>query len=271
MRAVAVIPCRYGSTRFPGKPLAPLLGRPMIAWVVAAARRATSLAEVWVATDHEEIAGAARAAGARVAMTRPDCPSGTDRVAAAARGLAAEVVVNLQGDEPLVDPADVDGLVAVFGADRAPPMATLARPIREAADLANPDVVKVVCDRQGDALYFSRSPIPYYRDAWGRTGPGEPAPGLVGALRHYGVYAFTREALAAFTALPPGRLEAAESLEQLRALEAGWKIRVVEARGESLGVDRPEDVPRVEGELRRLGGWEAVWPSGRAPTRTGRE
>ncbi len=253
MRAVAVVPCRYASTRFPGKPLVPLLGKPMVAWVVEAARRCSALAEVWVATDDEAIAGAARAAGARVAMTSPDCPSGTDRVAEAAREIDAAVVVNLQGDEPLVDPGDLDALVAVFAAEPETRMATLARPIADPADLANPDVVKVVCDGAGHALYFSRSPLPYFRDVWGRGGVAEIPPEGPAPLRHHGVYAFRREALFAFPRLPPGRLEGAERLEQLRALEAGWRIRVVPARGEALGVDRPEDVPGAEAALRARG------------------
>ncbi|MBI5014078.1 MAG: 3-deoxy-manno-octulosonate cytidylyltransferase [Deltaproteobacteria bacterium] len=254
MRAVAVIPARYASTRFPGKPLAPLLGRPMIAWVIAAASRARSLSGVYVATDDEGIAEAARAAGAEAVLTSPDCASGSDRVAEAARSVEADVYVNLQGDEPLADPADVDALVAVFGGPHPPEMATLAQPFAPdaASDLWNPDVVKVVCAAAGDALYFSRAPIPHYRDAWPRGCGEPPAPGAhVAPLRHLGVYAYTRRALSEFGELPRGRLEQAESLEQLRALEAGWTIRVVRAVGESLGVDRPEDLPRAEAALRR--------------------
>lgn len=251
MRAVAVIPARYASTRFPGKPLALLLGRPMVAWVVAAARAAERLDEVWVATDSEPIARAAEAAGARVAMTSPACASGTDRVAETARSVRAEVYVNLQGDEPLVEPADIDRLVAVFAEEPGTRMATLARPADREGDLSDPNVVKVVCDAAGGALYFSRSPIPYYRDAWGAAGRPGPAPiGALGPLRHLGLYAFRREALLAFAALPPGRLEQAERLEQLRALEAGWRVRVLPAAGDSLGVDRPEDLARAETALR---------------------
>lgn len=264
MRAVAVIPARHASTRFPGKPLVSLLGRPMIAWVVEAAARARSLSAVWVATDHGGIAAAAEAAGAGVVLTSPDCASGTDRVAEAARSVDADVYVNLQGDEPLIDPADVDALAAAFQVADPPEMATLARPLGAgaASELWNPDVVKVVCGAGGDALYFSRSPIPYYRDAWPRgSGDAPPPPCGVAPLRHYGVYAYTRQALLAFSSLPRGRLEQAESLEQLRALEAGWRIRVVGARGESVGVDRPEDLPRAEAALRaRLGG-----PAGGSP------
>ena len=251
MRAVAVIPARYASTRFPGKPLVPLLGRPLVAWVVEAASRARRVSGVWVATDNEAIAEAARKAGAGVVMTSEQCPSGTDRVAEAARTIAADVYVNLQGGEPLVAPADVDALAGVFAKEPGVRMATLARPIATPADIADPNVVKVVRDATGHALYFSRSRIPYYRDAWSGRGDDAPAPeGLVAPLQHLGVYAFTAEALQAFTRLPPGRLEEAERLEQLRALEAGWRIRVLPAVSESVGVDRPEDLHRAEDALR---------------------
>ena len=202
MRAVAVIPARYGSSRFPGKPLVPLLEKPLIAWVVERAGACPAFAEVIVATDHPGIAEAARAAGARAVMT-------------------------------------------------SPAMATLARPLADTAEWLRPDVVKVVCDGRGNALYFSRAPIPHFRDeAEASAGPRLPDRPPVRACKHLGVYAFRREALFAFTALPEGRLEQAERLEQLRALEAGWRIRVVAARSDSVGVDRPEDVARVEEMLR---------------------
>ncbi len=248
MHAAAVIPARYGSTRFPGKPLAPILGRPMIAWVVEAARRARRIDAVWVATDHEAIARAARDAGADVALTSRACTSGTDRVAEAAEGIDAAVIVNVQGDEPLLEPGDLDALVAAFDGEE-PQMATLARPASGPGELVDPGAVKVVCTRAGDALYFSRSPIPYYREAW-RTRPGPVPEGFVEPRIHLGIYGFTRKALLAFPRLPAGGLERAECLEQLRALEAGWKIRVLPARSVSVGVDRPEDVGRVEEVLR---------------------
>lgn len=255
MRAVAVIPARYGSTRFPGKPVALLLGRPMVAWVVEAALAAGRVSEVWVATDDERIARSAEDAGARVVMTPENCPSGTDRVAAAANTVAADVYVNLQGDEPLTDPSDIDGLVGVFAAEPGTRMATLARPITGSQELSNPNVVKVVCDGAGHALYFSRSPIPYYRDSWSNGGGTAPPTGFVGPLQHVGIYAFSRGSLRDFTNLPAGRLEEAERLEQLRALEAGWKIRVLRTQTESVGVDRPEDLGRAEAALReRLAG-----------------
>lgn len=255
MHAVAVIPARFASTRFPGKPLAPLLGRPMLAWVVAAARRAARIDRVLVATDHDQIAAAARAAGAEAVMTSPACASGTDRVAEAAAGVSARVVVNVQGDEPLLDPAELDALVAAFDGDPELQMATLARPLAGDHEYADPNAVKVVCARSGDALYFSRAPIPHAREAREAAPPPAGASGLVPGvpLVHLGIYAFRRDALLAFPGLPPGALERVECLEQLRALEAGWRIRVLPARGEALGVDTPADLARAEAALAARG------------------
>jgi 3-deoxy-manno-octulosonate cytidylyltransferase (CMP-KDO synthetase) len=231
----------------------------MIEWVVRAARRAESIDEVCVATDDERIAEAARGCGALVAMTSPDCASGTDRVAEAARTLeeisGADVFVNLQGDEPALDPRDLDLLVGAFASDEPPQMATLARTIEDASELWSPDVVKVVRAFGGDALYFSRSPLPHYRDAWGGAAqaPKSAPAGAIAPLAHIGVYAFTARALQEFPRLPQGRLESAESLEQLRALEAGWKIRVLDSvGGPGVGVDRPEDVPVAEALLSKI-------------------
>lgn len=218
----------------------------MLAWVVAAAGRATHIDRVLVATDHDEIAAVARQAGAEVVMTSPRCASGTDRVAEAAAGLDAELVVNVQGDEPLLNPADLDALVAAFDGEPQLEMATLARPLARVEEYTDPNAVKVVCARGGDALYFSRAPIPHSRD-------GSP-PGASVRV-HLGIYAFRRAALLAFPGLPPGTLEQLECLEQLRALEAGWRIRVVPALGEALGVDTPADLARAEAVLRgRQGG-----------------
>jgi 3-deoxy-manno-octulosonate cytidylyltransferase (CMP-KDO synthetase) len=255
LRAVAVIPARHASARFPGKPLAPILGRPMVAWVVEGAMKAASLEAVWVATDSEEIAEAARRAGAKAAMTPAECPSGTDRMALVARQVDADVYVNVQGDEPLVEPADIDALVGALDGDPRLQMATLARPVESPRDLWSAEVVKVVCGRGGEALYFSRSPIPFYREAWSgdrARASGSPSPaGFVAPLRHFGLYAYRREALLAFPSLPRSALEEAECLEQLRALEAGWRIRVLPAQGDSIGVDRPEDLARAEEALRK--------------------
>ena len=237
--ASVIIPARYGATRFPGKPLADLCGKPIIAHVVERAKKARGVDEVVVATDHPGIADAARAAGARVVMTG-EAATGTDRVAEAMRRLdpRPEIVVNLQGDEPLIAPEAIEALVAAMQADPAVEMATLARPL-DAEELDRPHVVKVVVDARGDALYFSRAPIPHRRE-----GGASPL-----ARAHVGIYAFTARFLEAFARLPAGRLEREESLEQLRALEHGHKIRVVDTDWRGIGVDTPEDLERARRAL----------------------
>jgi 3-deoxy-manno-octulosonate cytidylyltransferase (CMP-KDO synthetase) len=237
-RVSVIIPARWGASRFPGKPLADLAGKPLITHVVARALRARGVDEVAVATDDPRIASAAGAAGARAVMTG-EAATGTDRVAAAARALEPrpDVVVNLQGDEPLIEPEAIEALVAAM-VDRSVEMATLARPLEE-GELERPHVVKVVSDLRGDALYFSRAPIPHRR-AGGASAL---------ARAHVGMYAFTRDCLERFAALPPGRLEAEESLEQLRALEHGLRIRVVDTRYRGFGVDVPEDLERARAVL----------------------
>jgi 3-deoxy-manno-octulosonate cytidylyltransferase (CMP-KDO synthetase) len=238
-RTCVIIPARYGASRFPGKPLADLAGKPLVAHVVERALAARGVAEVAVATDDDRIAAAAAAAGARAVRTG-DAATGTDRVAWAARRLepAPDVVVNLQGDEPLIEPAAIEALVAAMDADRSIRMATLARPL-EPGELARPQVVKVVLAANGDALYFSRAAIPHRRD-----GGESPL-----ALAHVGIYAFTREFLFEFAALPAGSLEREESLEQLRALEHGHRIRVVRTTYRGFGVDTPEDLERARAAL----------------------
>ena len=237
MKAIGVIPARWGSTRFPGKSLAPICGRPMIAWVVERAAGARRLAEVLVATDDERIRAVVEALGFGAVMTRGDHPSGTDRIAEAVRGRDADVVVNIQGDEPLIDPGLVDRLVAEM-AGGAWEMATAAAVIEDPAAVADPSVVKVVCNRHGQALYFSRSVIPFVRDG------GFDRGGLY--RRHIGLYAYRRDFLERMVAERPCRLERAEMLEQLRAMDMGARIRVLDWCGELAGVDTPEDVPRVE-------------------------
>ncbi len=233
--AVAVIPARWASTRFPGKPLAELAGQPMIAHVVRRALEAATVEHVIVATDDERIARAAEAAGAEAVMTG-DCPSGTDRVAAAVAGSDRwDVVVNVQGDEPLLSGENIDVLVRGLLADPDAPMATLCRPLDpERAD--DPNAVKVVCDSRGRALYFSRSAIPF---------PREAATAAALWRLHLGIYCFRREALAHFVSLAPSPLERAEGLEQLRALENGISILVFDAPHPAYGVDTPEDLLRV--------------------------
>lgn len=236
-QAVIVIPARYHSTRFPGKPLAKLWGKPLIQHVYERAVQSRQCARVIVATDDPGIAAAAGSAGAEVAMTRPDHPTGTDRVAEVARGLDCDLVVNVQGDEPLVDPASIDAAVEPLAADASIPMGTLCAPIEETADLADPNVVKVVLDQAGFALYFSRLPIPFVRD------------GSADATRyhHIGLYVYRREFLLELGSLEPTPLEQAEKLEQLRVLEHGHRIRVVIVPKPSPGVDTPAELAALEG------------------------
>lgn len=242
MRAAIVIPARYASTRFPGKPLALLAGKPMLQHVWEGARTARLAARVIVATDDARIRDAALAFGAEAVMTDPNHPTGTDRLAEVARALDAEVIVNVQGDEPLIRGAVIDAVLAPF-ADAAVEMASACRKPAAGDDVASPDVVKVVRDLRGDALYFSRSPIPHNRDG------GAPA---AQALIHIGLYAYRRDVLLRYAALAPTPLEQTEKLEQLRALEHGVRIRMVEVEYESIGVDRPADLARAEARIREL-------------------
>jgi len=239
MNTVAVIPARYGSTRLPGKPLISIGGKTMIERVWERARQAKLVSKVIVATDDERIASAVRSFGGEVALTRADHRSGTERVAEVAAAHAeAEILVNVQGDMPLIDPAAIDAAIEALRDDESVNMATLAVPISNAAEIMDPNVVKTVVDFDGNALYFSRAPIPWVRD---RGGPVHAK-----HLKHLGLYVFRREALLEFATFPQGDLERIEQLEQLRWLENGNRIRVAEIEQESVEVDTPEDVKRVE-------------------------
>lgn len=247
-----VIPARYGSTRLPGKPLLELAGRPIVVHVLERARASGAL-EVVVATDDERVADAVRAAGGDVEMTRDDHASGTDRLAEVAtrRGWAAhDIVVNLQGDEPLV-PVELPARLAEVLADSPDAgIATMATPITGADELFRSNVVKVVLDDSGHALYFSRAPIPWARDAFA-GGPPKELPEGVRFLRHIGLYAYRTDTLRLMAATPPSPLERAESLEQLRALEQGIRIRVaIVEQAPPHGVDTPEDLERLQRQLR---------------------
>jgi 3-deoxy-manno-octulosonate cytidylyltransferase (CMP-KDO synthetase) len=233
---IAVIPARYGSTRLPAKALADVGGVSMVVRVWQRARQARCLTKALVATDDERIARVVRDAGGVAEMTSSVHPSGTDRVAEVAGRLRADIYVNVQGDLPFIAPADLDALAAPMSADASIPMATLATPIVDDDEWRNPNVVKVVSDARGDALYFSRSPIPYCRDHAGTPGA---------ALRHIGVYAYRREFLLEFASWPAGQLEQIEKLEQLRAMERGYRIRVVRSVAPSLEVDTPADLARA--------------------------
>ena len=238
-RVVAIVPARYESTRLPGKPLALIDGKPMIQHVYERTRGVAVVDRVLVATDDARIAAAVRSFGGDVALTRSDHASGTDRIAEVAATLDAEVVVNVQGDLPFLEAQMVNAAVALLRADSALPMATLKTPIRDAAEMANPNAVKAVTDRDGYALYFSRSPLPYWRD------PADgPADGVLG-YKHIGLYAYRRDFLLTFARLAPTPLERAEKLEQLRALEWGFRIKVAETAAVGIEVDTPHDLERA--------------------------
>jgi 3-deoxy-manno-octulosonate cytidylyltransferase (CMP-KDO synthetase) len=228
-RIVAIIPARFESTRLPGKPLALIAGRPMIEHVYRRVADARGVDAVVVATDDARIAAAVEHFGGIARMTQPGHRTGTDRVAEVARELSCEIVVNVQGDEPMIEPEMIAAAIAPLAESGLVEMTTLRRAITDPADLANPHVVKVVADRLGDALYFSRSPIPSRGQAF----------------KHVGLYGYRRGFLLSFAALPQTPLELAESLEQLRALEHGLRIRTIETRYDSIGVDTPEDLERV--------------------------
>ena len=243
MKIIGIIPARYGSTRFPGKPLHPIAGRPLIQHVVEQCQKARSLSEVVVATDDPRIAVVVREF-CRVEMTSSDHPSGSDRIAEVAERSECDAVVNIQGDEPLMDPAVVD---AVAEALAGCAMSTAAVSLRDPAEYDNPNVVKVVVNTAGRALYFSRRTIPYVRDA----ASGSVAEQLAAFpfLKHLGIYGFRRETLLRLVRFPVSALEQAERLEQLRALENGIDIAVVRVDYESVGVDTPADAARVEALL----------------------
>ena len=241
-----VVPARYASTRLPAKPLADIGGKPMIVRVLERIEDAGA-SETWVATDHEGVRDAVQAAGGAVVMTRPDHPSGTDRLAevALARGWADEdIVVNVQGDEPLIDPAIVAAVAEALAADPDAAIATAAHAIHDPAEVFNPNVVKVVCDAAGRAQYFSRAPIPWARDAW--AGGERTLPEGLPVLRHVGLYAYRVGFLRRYADLAPSPLEHWEALEQLRAMWHGHRIRVLELeQAPAAGVDTPQDLERV--------------------------
>jgi 3-deoxy-manno-octulosonate cytidylyltransferase (CMP-KDO synthetase) len=234
-QVIAVIPVRWGSTRFPGKPLADLAGRPLVEHVWRRASAATRVDRVLVATDDERIRDAVAGFGGAAVMTSPDHASGSDRIAEAVRDLSCELVVNVQGDEPLLSPQAIDAAVEPLLADSTLEASTLAAPLGSGSDPADPNLVKVVVAASGDALYFSRAPIPYRRRQ-----VAEPA-----TLHHIGLYVFRRSLLLEFTRWPRGSLETAESLEQLRLLEQGRKLRVVQVKQAWPGVDTPADLERA--------------------------
>ncbi len=242
MVAIGVIPARYGSTRFPGKPLALVNGKPLLQWVIEGALSSKKLAKIVVATDDKRIADLAKSSGAEAVMTAAELPTGSDRVWAAVRDLKVDVVLNIQGDEPLITGALLDKLVEPFS-DLEIQMATLGRPLDHEA-LSSNTTAKIIVDQNDNALYFSRLPIPYSRvDA-------KQEKELIGSLKHIGIYAYRKDFLEKFCAQAPVAIERAESLEQLRALYLGAKIRVVRVNHEAWGVDTPDDVQKIERMMR---------------------
>ncbi|MDA8087939.1 MAG: 3-deoxy-manno-octulosonate cytidylyltransferase [Nitrospiraceae bacterium] len=235
---MVIIPARYRSSRFPGKALAPLKDRPLLQHVFEKAKSCRLAKDVIIATDSARILEAAGSWGAKAVMTSEGHPSGTDRVAEAAGGIECDVIVNLQGDEPIIRPEMIDDVIMLMAGNSAD-IGTLARRIEDAGEFHDPNVVKVVFDGDGRALYFSRSPIPFARD-----GAGD---GFIPfAYKHIGIYAYRRDVLLKLAALPPTRLEEIEKLEQLRALEHGMRIKVRQTEFDSIGVDTPEDLQKVE-------------------------
>ncbi len=244
MKAIGVIPARFAATRFPGKPLTLILGKPLIEWVIARSKASKHLSEIWLATDHPQIAAVGQRLGVRTVMTPPDLPSGSDRVHWAASESDADVLVNIQGDEPLVTGQLLDHLVEPMLMDPNIEMATMARALH-AGDLSSRSAVKVVLNRDSEAIYFSRFAIPYSRiDA-----PEQEAI----CLKHIGLYAFRKTFLTEFCSQPPTALELSEGLEQLRALYMKARIKVVQTDHDALGVDTPEDVAKVEAVLKLQG------------------
>jgi 3-deoxy-manno-octulosonate cytidylyltransferase (CMP-KDO synthetase) len=237
-----VIPARYGSVRFPGKPLAEILGKPMIQHVFERARTAQRATRVVVATEDERIKIAVKKAGGEAILTRADHRTGTDRVAEVAAHVAADIYINVQGDEPLIDPGTVDAVAGAMIEDEAIQLCTPCSAITQKNDIMDPNVVKVVLDFDGNGLYFSRAPIPWVRD----TGSSVAAR----HWKHIGIYGYRRDTLLEFPTLPPGELERLEQLEQLRWLENGFRMRVVETEYDPVSVDVPSDIERVEKILR---------------------
>jgi 3-deoxy-manno-octulosonate cytidylyltransferase (CMP-KDO synthetase) len=237
-KVVAVIPSRFGSTRLPGKPLVTLGGKPMVQHVYERVKRAQTLHEVLVATDDQRILDVVRSFGGAARMTRADHRTGTERIAEVAAHEPGDIFVNVQGDEPLIDPVSIDTAVAALLEEPPAQIATVVTAIRHANDIMDPNVVKTVVDFDDNALYFSRAPIPWMRDMQQKV--------HVKYWKHLGLYVFQRDALLEYPTLPQGELEKIEQLEQLRWLENGWRIRVTEVMRDAVSVDVPEDISRVE-------------------------
>ena len=255
-QVVAIIPARYASSRFPGKAIVDLDGKPMIQWVYERTSQAAGIGRVLVATDDERIFQVVQGFGGAAVMTSPSHPTGTDRLAEVATRLDAELIVNVQGDEPLIEPSAIEAAIAPFAEDPTLVMSTLRCPVPTVDELFDISITKVVVDAQNFALYFSKAPIPYHRDSWGPIHSMVPRLPLAGGTppvvgwRHIGLYVYRRTFLLTFAQLPQTPLERLEQLEQLRALEHGFRIKVVPTPYASIGVDTPEDVAKVRRLLR---------------------
>lgn len=252
MKITAIIPARFGSTRFEGKALADINGKPMIQHVYERTKRASLVSDVIIATDDERIVTAVKTFGGQVEMTAKGHETGTDRLAEVAARNSSDLIVNVQGDEPLIEPAMIDEAIEPLTRDTSLVMSTLKSRIRELHDFLSPNVVKVVTDWEGFALYFSRSPLPNFRDKWNDLKDEAFASGRLLCYKHVGLYVYRREFLLQYSQMAPTYLELAEKLEQLRALENGYKIKVVETSHESIGVDTPPDLEKVLERLKEL-------------------
>jgi 3-deoxy-manno-octulosonate cytidylyltransferase (CMP-KDO synthetase) len=242
---IAIIPARYGSTRFPGKVLVDINGRPMIQWVYERTKRSKLIDRVIVATDDERILMAVKSFGGEACMTSSQHATGTDRIAEVAKSLDCALVVNVQGDEPLIQPAMIDEAISPLVHDVSIPMGTLCRKIEDRNEAFDPNVVKVVFDKNNFALYFSRAPIPWDRDSWAGKGSWKEFT-LDGPLyKHIGIYVYRRDFLLNYSRMPQTSLEAVEKLEQLRALEHGFRIKTVITEHDSFGVDIPDDLGKI--------------------------
>ena len=242
MNAIGIIPARWASTRFEGKVLADIAGKPMIQHVWENAKESLVLDDVIVATDSEKVIKAVEEFGGKAVYTSKDQPSGTDRIIEAVTSIDVNVVVNIQGDEPLIRHMIIDRLASAVLEDKKAQIATAVKKITDDKEIQDPNIVKVVVDKEGYALYFSRSPIPYVRDKEDKE--------KTQYFKHIGIYAYTKDFLFVYRGLPPSRLEAAEKLEQLKVLESGHKIKTVETELDTIGVDTPEDLERVKGALK---------------------
>ena len=250
MKVVAIIPARWSSTRFPGKPLAQIKNKPMIQWVVEQVQKASRISEVIVATDDDRILDAVTGFGGKAVMTSQDHATGSDRIAEVASGLNCDIVVNVQGDEPLIPPENIDQVIDCLDKNPTLSVATLMMAVHESDEIIDPNVVKVVTDQKGRALYFSRSAIPFHRDAWKNGLPESISKvkeeGVSRVFRHIGLYAYTRSFLLEFTRMNPSPIEQLEKLEQLRILEHGYSIQVEITEKISMGIDRVEDLEKIE-------------------------